>query len=494
MSSDLRTYQRRQTTRQSGYHTCEETTGGECIIAYCDKFKCKNEINKFNFNRKKIPVNQLFGKNITILAFGGYIQASNKIKIEYKFTYMYDNKNYSIESNKTQTIDKNVLSCFGSHITIDINPNTNIYNANIEMCIICPKNTIINFIQVDFDIIPSEKLNDSKSEIIFNQKTEMHIPTIYFFSHNFPITKYLKENLEFEKGNRVILKSCNRCGRFLPINIDDEQKTISFSLHCKKNAPCKHSTFRGYEIKNIDELTKKDLKGLTVEDNKIISYYGHQLECKACKKFFVNAPLNPQRNPQQFKEDGLRRRALEDLVNSLLSTNLIHFEFEIKTKKEFSKYIWEKFGKKCFKCGKNSKELALKDMALDHTMPLAYLYRLDETATCLCSSHNSQKSDSFPVDYYTPSELKELSIITGIPYKEIKKKEINKKVLNLLLEKIVWFYDIYLMKKDYQKIRDGIKTSDKIQAALNRVIGDKNMLINEYKKITGKYPVSITIN
>ena len=98
------------------------------------------------------------------------------------------------------------------------------------------------------------------------------------------------------------------------------------------------------------------------------------------------------------------------------------------------------------------------------------------------------------MDYYTPSELKELSIITGIPYKEIKKKEINKKVLNLLLEKIVWFYDIFLMKKDYQKIRDGIKTSDKIQAALNRVIGDKNMLINEYKKITGKYPVSITIN
>ena len=28
---DLRTYRRRVVTRESGYHTCEETTGGECV-------------------------------------------------------------------------------------------------------------------------------------------------------------------------------------------------------------------------------------------------------------------------------------------------------------------------------------------------------------------------------------------------------------------------------------------------------------------------------
>src|SRR3712207_1223416 len=103
-------------------------------------------------------------------------------------------------------------------------------------------------------------------------------------------------------------------------------KTLSFSLHCKKRAPCVHSTFRAYEIQNRDDLLPDDLKGLKLEDNKVVSYYGHQLECKACKKFFVNAPLNPQRNAQQFKEDGLRRRAIEVLVNDLLNRNLVHFE------------------------------------------------------------------------------------------------------------------------------------------------------------------------
>ena len=66
---------------------------------------------------------------------------------------------------------------------------------------------------------------------------------------------------------------------------------------------------------NIDELQEA---GINIEDNKVVSYYGHQLECKACKKFFVNMPLNPQRNAQQFKEDGLRRRAIEVLINHLL--------------------------------------------------------------------------------------------------------------------------------------------------------------------------------
>lgn len=35
----LRTYQRRGVTRESGYHKCEETTGGECVITKASKIK-----------------------------------------------------------------------------------------------------------------------------------------------------------------------------------------------------------------------------------------------------------------------------------------------------------------------------------------------------------------------------------------------------------------------------------------------------------------------
>ena len=261
-------------------------------------------------------------------------------------------------------------------------------------------------------------------------------------------------------------------------------------MHCKKLAPCTHSTFRAYEIQN--EVDKNELTnfGIKLEDNKVVAYYGHQLECKACKKFFVNMPLNPQRNAQQFREDGLRRRAIEVLINNLLQTNLIHFEFENKTKKEFVEYIWNKFDRKCFKC---KKELELNEIALDHTMPLAYLYRLDDTATCLCSSHNSQKSDTFPVDYYSEDELIELSKITGLSLEKLHSREINNQVLDLLIKNVVWFYDEFLMQPDYQKVRDGILTADKINDSLKRVIGNKVDLAEEYKKITGHYPTSVTI-
>ena len=132
-------------------------------------------------------------------------------------------------------------------------------------------------------------------------------------------------------------------------------------------------------------------------------------------------------------------------------------------------------------------------MALDHTMPLAYLYRLDETATCLCSSHNSQKSDHFPVDYYSETELERLSEITGLSLELLHRKEINKEVLDLLIENVVWFYDEFLMNPDYQKIRDGIRTADKINDSLKRVIAGKVDMVEQYKKLVGHYPKSVTL-
>ena len=351
----------------------------------------------------------------------------------------------------------------------------------------------MDFISFDLDTVSKDDFRDTSCTKSFYQKTNMHIPYLYYLRSDLSINEYLTSGQEFAKGKRIVLKSCNRCGRYLPINIDNEQNTLSFSLHCKKRTPCTHPTFRAYKIQNRSDLKTKDLKRLIIEDGKVVSHYGHQLECKACKKFFVNAPLNPQRSPQQLKEDGLRRRALEVLINTLLDRNLIHFEFEHRTKKEFSHYIWKKFGKRCFKCGPDSAPIALTDMALDHTMPLAYLYRLDETATCLCSSHNSQKSDHFPVDYYTEEELVRLSKITGLSLTQLHKKEVNQKVLNLLIENVVWFYDVFLMNPEYQKVRDGIRTADKINDSLKRIIAGQVDLAEKYRKETGHYPRSVTI-
>lgn len=490
---DLRTYHRRSTTRESGYHTCDETTGGECIIARTTRFTCTDSVSVFTFSRSSLELTELFEKGISIIAFGGYVHSRLKAEVSIDMSYCYEGQGYSFGESWNYSIEENSWGNIGAHAEQIINRDSTIIDAVVTLTIKSQAGNVLDFICFDFDTVSKDEFLDTSCAVSFYQKTQMHVPYLYYLATDLPFTQYLVGTHSFTNGLRVILKSCNRCGRFLPINIDDELKTLSFSLHCKKKAPCVHSTFRAYEIQNRSDLSKEDLKGLSLEGNKVVSYYGHQLECKACKKFFVNAPLNPQRNAQQFKEDGLRRRAIEVLVNTLLDKNLIHFEFEKRTKKEFSKYIWEKFNKRCFKCGPDSAPIQLREMALDHTMPLAYLYRLDETATCLCSSHNSQKSDHFPVDYYSEEELVRLSKITGLSIDQLHKKEVNKKVLDLLVENVVWFYDTFLMDPDYQKIRDGIRTSDKINDSLKRIIAGKVDLAEQYRKETGRYPKSITI-
>lgn len=490
---DLRTYRRRETTRASGYHTCEETTGGECRIMHAERYICTDSSVTFRFHRPSLELIELFEKGISIIAFGGYIFTKEKAVVSIKMSYSYEGQGYAFGEDWEKIIEGGSWANVGAHVEQIINRDARIIDVVVDMSITSDNNNVLDFIAFDFDVVNKDEFLDTSCAESFYQKTYMHIPYLYYLRSDLPIDWYLASDQEFIEGKRVVLKSCNRCGRYLPINIDDELKTLSFSLHCKKRAPCVHSTFRAYEIQNRSELNKNDLSGLRLEGNKVVSYYGHQLECKACKKFFVNAPLNPQRNAQQFKEDGLRRRAIEVLVNTLLDRNLVHFEFERKTKKEFSRYIWEKFDKRCFKCGPDSDPIALGDMALDHTMPLAYLYRLDETATCLCSSHNSQKSDHFPVDYYSEDELKRLSVITGLSLEQLHKKEINKQVLDLLVEHVVWFYDEFLMESDYQKVRDGIKTADKINDSLKRVIAGKVDLAEEYRKKVGRYPSSITL-
>ena len=489
---DLRTYRRRSATRESGYHTCENATGGECIIKKAERYICKKEKEKFVFYREKLDLTELFEKGISVIAFGGCIHSETKAKVLLHMKYFYEGRKYRTDDDVEFTIEKNEWKNIGFHLEQIMNTDSEIYDVSVKMTVISNEMNILDFICFDFDVVSKNEFLDTSCAKSFYQKTKMHVPYLYYLRTDLSVSEFLEGKYKFGEGKTVVLKSCNRCGRYLPINIDDEKKTLSFSLHCKKQAPCKHSTFRAYKIEN-DISSFSQTVGLPIEQNKIISYYGHQLECKACKKFFVNAPLNPQRNPQQFKEDGLRRRAIEVLINKLLNRNLVHFEFEKRTKKEFSKYIWEKFNRRCFKCGSDSDPIELGEMALDHTLPLAYLYRLDETATCLCSSHNSQKRDHFPVDYYSEEELKRLSNITGLSMCRLHTREVNRQVLDLLIENVVWFYDEFLMEEDYQKVRDGIRTSDKINDSLKRIISGKADLAEEYKKRTGRYPNSVTI-
>lgn len=495
---DFRTYKRRPVTRRSGYKVAGDKTGGECIILNSEKYIASNDSISFNFYRKHIKLEELFESNFGMIAFGGYIYTEFPVEIKFKLTYKdSSDRSYEVKKSLLKSTKPQNWNPFGFHKNFSLDLGTDLYDLHLKLKIktINSIENIFQFISFDFDAVTFDYYKSHESLKYFNQKTSMHIPHIYYLNTNLSFTEYLidKDIIEnqIEVGDEVVLKGCNRCSRYLPINVHDTLNTLAFSLHCKKKAPCKHSLFDKYSIDNIDDLSSENLnKNYINEDNKVVTYYGHQLECKPCKKFFVNAALNPQRDSQQFREDSLRRRSTEILVNTLLRRDLVHHEFKNKSKKEFSEYIWKKFNKRCFKCGK---KLALDEMHLDHTMPLAYLYRLDETATCLCSEHNSSKRDHFPVDFYSPKELIQLQEITEIDANVIRSRVPNPIVVKLLVENVTWFFDTFLNNKDYQKVRDGRLTADKIYASLVRVIGDDINLVNEYFKKNNKYPNTINI-
>lgn len=511
----FRTYHRRDVTRRSGYHVSGVRTGGECIILQSTKIITKSNETTLEFYKENDTFEDLFERKIGLLAFGGYIQPTNISKIECKLSYSHrfedvnDNNVYSAE------LEKDIWNSIGFHRTFALSEESDydIENISVTLTIHAPIGTTIHFIGFDMGVVSSsyyqstseDASEEEKKEVedfwtFFNQKTSLCTPHIYYFDTTLPLETYLVDKGEvLEEGIPVVLKGCNRCSRYLPINIENELHTVAFALHCKKRAPCNHSTFCRYKIDNYNDLSAKTIQyyknhGIYIfyeGQHMIKSYYGHQLECKSCKKYFVNAKLNPMRDTQQHREDSLRRRALETLVDNLLDKDFIHFEFRKKQKKEFTDHIWKKYNCRCFKC---QRKITKQEMALDHTMPLAYLYRLDETATCLCTTHNSQKHDHFPVDYYNEEELIRLSKITGLSLETLHSRKANERVVSLLRENIVWFFDEFLIQPDYQKYHDNKLEADKIYAAIVRVIDKKINLIDDYYKIKHCYPSSITIH
>ncbi|HEL4243301.1 TPA: hypothetical protein ACJZSU_002077 [Pseudomonas aeruginosa] len=254
-----------------------------------------------------------------------------------------------------------------------------------------------------------------------------------------------------DAGEHIFLKTCNRCARFLPINVNDERIQLSFSNHCVARRPCIHTGFG--KLKNAETQEVLQLN------------YGYQLECRFCKKYCVNAAHNKNRTGAQMKEDGARRRHFELLVTELYQMSR-QMAFKHRTGVELSDYIWKKFSCKCFNC--NADLPTVKSMALDHTRPLALLWPLDETATALCGSCNSSKSDRYPREFYSDDQLVRLSALTGIPVDQLNEPTPNVEVITELVKRLDWLFDTFLMRAEMIRVRDGKITGELVVKALQK--------------------------
>ncbi|HET9198827.1 MAG TPA: hypothetical protein VFN92_11300 [Solirubrobacterales bacterium] len=209
------------------------------------------------------------------------------------------------------------------------------------------------------------------------------VPETFYFQHDAALDLSISPDSSLfstELGSPIARKKCSYCGRWLPL---DPERLGSLGFH-------KHNAKR----------TK------------------HQNECRACKKWRINDTFNPVRTPDQLHESSLitRERRIFLREPEILQT------IKLRTGAGLKAQVWKRFGQRCFYC---DSPLLLEEVQLDHTRPLAYLWPIDIHATCLCAAHNNAKSDKFPVDFYTESELKKLSRICGLPLKELRKRAVN---------------------------------------------------------------------
>lgn len=241
------------------------------------------------------------------------------------------------------------------------------------------------------------------------------IPETFYLAHlsavDVDIDVDSSTRFRMEDGSGIKVKKCSYCGRLLPV---DPSRLGVLAFH-KHNA----------------KISK------------------HQNECRACKKWRINDSFNPKRTTDQLHESSVITRERK----VFLREPEILQEIKERTGAGLKSKVWERFGRKCFRCGI---AVPLDDFQLDHTRPLAYLWPIDVHATCLCAGCNNEKKEKFPVDFYKPQELERLSEIIELPLRELKKKQLNECELKRILA------DLPRFARDWEP-RTFLATSRKIK-------------------------------
>jgi len=425
---------RRTTTRKSGFKSHPDSTGGEFT---------KQQATSYVVEQKN-PLRITF--TITAITAGEFIA-------------------YGLWFNADESVSVSVKGGSGKRVlTPPSRPNWSkagsmwiAENNNDEIVIIeftSNKRTDVAVYEPACGVVKHKHLEWAQ------QQKPVLLDNMYTFSPeaNFistPGTVEIESSEEEGAPVEIVLKSCNRCARYLPINTNNERYHLSFSNHCVANRPCVHGGFG--KLKNKDN--SEDVLNLE---------YGFQLECRFCKKYEVNAAHNPQRTAAQMKEDGTRRRSIELLLTELYQGSA-QMQFRHKNSgSELTDYIWDKFGGRCFNCGIN---LETKNkMNLDHTRPLALMWNLDEYATALCADCNNDKRDRPPSEFYSASKIQQLSKVTGLPLDVLNNPLPNKEAISLLMSRLDWFFDKFLRKPELTKERDGKIPAELLVKALQKTI------------------------
>lgn len=243
-----------------------------------------------------------------------------------------------------------------------------------------------------------EKVSENRETTLQDLESVHVCPETFYLPHetvtNLEINADTSSAFTLEESGMIELKKCSYCGRYLPL---DSRRLGALAFH-----------------RHAAKVSK------------------HQNECRACKKWRINNDFNPTRTVDQLHESSVitRERKL------LLREPEILKAIKDRRGAGLKSIIWKKFDKKCFNC---DTPLELSEVRLDHTRPLAYLWPIDEFATCLCEACNNHKKERFPVDFYSEEQLRRLARITGLDFEILRTKDVNNVALNEIIKNISTF-------------------------------------------------------
>lgn len=232
---------------------------------------------------------------------------------------------------------------------------------------------------------------------------------------------------------------CPKCGFVHNISIDASYQGGYFEKFLEKTPQWKYCR------------VCENLKPLDTFDRHARMPSGHQMECKVCK-WVINARLNPKRTRDQLREGGEGRRLLE----------VFRGEEKIKLDEDGLK---KSFDNKCFKCGVDLSGSSRGEYHIDHVLPAKYLWRLEDAMALLCKKCNLEKRDSWPSQFYSHSQLKDLSLRTGISYEIVASElpRINPVALDKLKEKADEIYkELASRPREMRRLRNIILKTENI--------------------------------
>jgi len=503
-----------------------------CILRRSIELSFSEKTQELNFEIDDLEPPELFCDGTEIIAAGGYIKTP--IEAEYRLELSSGPKTASV----TGDTSPNKWEDIGVHIELGGDSISSVgYSANASLRFKGANNSLeeyqlygLNVAPVTFQYFCENIQYDEKSagERFHNSVgSGIYSHQLYYLDHAepLPLEPSGVSRDEFERGEVVVLRQCSRKGRFLPVEFEKSKSNetkfkISYSTHC--NDGCDHgedafpmvnkfpvlldqSTVSVQELPNslADLIIEEDSTQASIadfsEDKKTTSdlifnsHFGYQAECRACKKFEVNDEGNPKRTTAQHNEAKNKRIVKEYIAYKELGGSPYDKKFNRNHDQTFRKYIWERFGRKCFKCGKqlSDPDSNNSEMHLDHTRPSAKLYPLDKYATCLCSDCNRNKGERYPSNYYREPKLNDLVEITGINPSALSVEKPNTDVLKSLIENPENLFEDYLNHRVCQKEYSGVLIANKIVSDINDLLEEAELNVrieDTYQNKTGKDP------